>query len=150
MTVRYLTMNSLNGLSISEVEHIRQSVCYSSIQRCQPDSHALDVVDVMDYEAILVSLYPEEQQEAVARTLMLESEPIVTLLQENTYREVIWQHRVNEAARAVMLAYAAGSDLDQIGGNYNVERLQTTRRFRPRQLTDHRLRIKQALEGLIS
>ncbi len=118
---------------------------------------APDVVEVMDYEtmlverkATLVSLYPEEQQEAIACTLTLESAPIVTLLQENTYREVIWQHRVNEAARAVMLAYAAESDLDQIGGNYNVERLQTTRRFRPRQLTDHRLRIQQALEGLIS
>ncbi len=118
---------------------------------------APDVVEVLDYETILserkatlVSLYPEEQQEAVTRTLKLESEPIVKLLEENTYREVIWQHRVNEAARAVMLAYAADSDLDQIGGNYNVERLQTTRRFRPRQLTDHRLRIQQALEGLIS
>jgi phage-related baseplate assembly protein len=32
----------------------------------------------------------------------------VKLLQENAYREVIWRQRVNEAARAVMLAYAAG------------------------------------------
>jgi phage-related baseplate assembly protein len=118
---------------------------------------APDVVEVLDYETILserkatlVSLYPEEQQEAVTRTLKLESEPIVKLLEENAYREVIWRQRVNEAARAVMLAYAADSDLDQIGGNYNVERLQTTRRFRPRQLIDHRLRIQQALEGLIS
>lgn len=118
---------------------------------------APDVVEELDYETILserkatlVSLHPEDQQDAIARTLSLESEPLVKLLQENAYREVIWRHRVNEAARAVMLAYAADSDLDQIGGNYNVERLQTTRRFRPRQLTDHRLRIQQALEGLIS
>lgn len=90
---------------------------------------APDVVEVLDYESILserkatlVSLYPEEQQEAVARTLTLESEPIVKLLQENAYREVIWRQRVNESARAVMLAYAAGADLDQIGGNYNVYR----------------------------
>ena len=32
--------------------------------------------------ATLVSLYPEEQQEAVARTLTLESEPIVKLLEK--------------------------------------------------------------------
>lgn len=51
---------------------------------------APDVVDELDYEnilaerkATLVSLYPEEQQEAVARTLTLESEPVVKLLQEN-------------------------------------------------------------------
>lgn len=62
---------------------------------------APDVVEVLDYESILserkatlVSLYPEEQQEAVARTLTLESEPIVKLLQENAYREVIWRQRV--------------------------------------------------------
>lgn len=92
-----------------------------------------DVVEVLDYEIILaerkatlVSLYPEEQQEAVARTLILESEPIVKLLEENAYRGVIWRQRVNEAARAVMLAYAAGSDLDQIGANYNVPRLVIT------------------------
>lgn len=92
-----------------------------------------DVVEVLDYETILaerkatlVSLYPEEQQEAVARTLILESEPIVKLLEENAYRGVIWRQRVNEAARAVMLAYAAGSDLDQIGANYNVPRLVIT------------------------
>lgn len=125
---------------------------------------APDVVEVLDYETILaerkatlVSLYPEEQQEAVARTLTLESEPIVKLLEENAYREVIWRQRVNEAARAVMLAYAAGSDLDQIGANSNVPRLVITppddTTFPPTPAvmesdTDYRLRIQQAPEGL--
>lgn len=43
-----------------------------------------DVVEELDYETILaeriatlISLYPEDQQEAVARTLALESEPIL-------------------------------------------------------------------------
>lgn len=125
---------------------------------------APDVVDELDYETILaerkatlVSLYPEEQQEAVARTLTLESEPIVKLLQENAYREVIWRQRVNESARAVMLAYAAGNDLDNIGANFSVGRLvimpadETTL---PPTLavmesdTDYRLRIQQAFEGM--
>ena len=94
---------------------------------------APDVVEEVDYETLLaerkatfVSLYPEEEREAIARTLTLESEPIVKLLQENAYREVIWRQRVNEAARAVMLAYAAGSDLDQIGANANLARLVIT------------------------
>ena len=67
---------------------------------------APDVVETLDYETILaerkatfISLYPPEQQQAVARTLLLESEPIVKLLEENAYREVIWRQRVNEAAR---------------------------------------------------
>lgn len=125
---------------------------------------APDVVEEVDYEMLLaerkatfVSLFPEDQQEAVARTLTLESEPIVKLLEENAYREVIWRQRVNEAARAVMLAYAAGSDLDQIGANSNVARLvirpadDTTFPPTPAVMeadTDYRLRIQQAPEGL--
>ncbi|EGI5343065.1 baseplate assembly protein [Salmonella enterica subsp. enterica serovar Sandiego] len=123
-----------------------------------------DVVEELDYETILaeriatlISLYPEDQQEAVARTLALESEPIVKLLQENAYREVIWRQRVNEAARAVMLAYAIDSDLDNIGGNFSVERLvvtpadDTTIPPTPAEMeldADYRLRIQQAFEGL--
>ncbi|MFJ3458485.1 baseplate assembly protein [Scandinavium goeteborgense] len=123
-----------------------------------------DVVEELDYETILaeriatlISLYPEDQQEAVARTLALESEPIVKLLQENAYREVIWRQRVNEAARAVMLAYAADSDLDVIGANYNVVRLIISPADESvippvaailESDSDYRLRIQQALEGL--
>jgi phage-related baseplate assembly protein len=120
---------------------------------------APDVVEALDYETILserkatlVSLYPEDQQEAVARTLTLESEPVVKLLQENAYREVIWRQRVNEAARAVMLAYATGADLDQLGANSSVERLVITPADdtlppTPAVMesdTDYRLRIQQA------
>ncbi|KYI42485.1 baseplate assembly protein [Salmonella enterica] len=123
-----------------------------------------DVVEELDYETILaeriatlISLYPEDQQEAVARTLALESEPVVKLLQENAYREVIWRQRVNEAARAVMLAYAIDSDLDNIGANFNVERLvvtpadDTTIPPTPTEMeldADYRLRIQQAFEGM--
>ncbi|VAL40821.1 Baseplate Assembly protein W [Enterobacter kobei] len=184
MTVRYLRMNIQTGLSISEVEHIRQSVrdvlvtpigsrtmrredgsllsalidqpqtatfrlqimaaCYSAIQKWEPrvslttiafkrSEHdgglyveitgtrsastfprhstklnamaivalnqlaAPDIVEVLDYETIpeerkatLITFYPEEQQEAIVRTLTLESGPIMKLLEENPYRYVIW------------------------------------------------------------
>ncbi len=52
--------------------------------------------------------------------LALESEPIVKNLQENTYREVLLRQRINEAAQAAMLAYAIGSDLDQLAARNNV------------------------------
>ncbi|EFO1778094.1 baseplate assembly protein [Escherichia coli] len=125
---------------------------------------APDVVEELDFETILaerkatlISLYPEDQQEAVARTLTLESEPLVKLLEENAYRELIWRQRVNEAARAVMLACAAGNDLDVIGANYNTTRLiitpadDSTLPPTPAVMesdTDYRLRIQQAFEGL--
>jgi len=88
------------------------------------------VVQQIDYEVILaerkayfISLYPAEKQAEIAATLELESEPITKLLQENAYRETLWRQRVNEAALAVLLPYAKGADLEQIGARFNVERL---------------------------
>lgn len=122
------------------------------------------VVEVLDYEdilaerkATLISLYPEEQREAVARTLALESEPIVKLLQENAYREVILRQRVNDAAKAVMLAYSTGEDLDQLGANFNTPRLviapadESTIPPTPAIMEadeDYRLRLQDAFEGM--
>jgi phage-related baseplate assembly protein len=125
---------------------------------------APDVVEELDYETLLadrkatfIALFPEDQQQAVARTLTLESEPIVKLLEENAYREVIWRQRVNEAAKAVMLAYAAGSDLDVVAANNNTERLivtpadDSTQPPTPAVMesdVDLRLRTQHAFEGL--
>lgn len=89
-----------------------------------------DVIETLDFETILaerkaycISLYPAEQQAAIAATLELESEPITKLLQENAYRELILRQRINEAAVANMLAWAKGADLDNLAANWNVQRL---------------------------
>ncbi|WP_027818841.1 baseplate J/gp47 family protein [Paraburkholderia bannensis] len=94
---------------------------------------APDIVETIDYETILatrkarfVSLYPADDQAEVAATLELESEPITKTLQENAYREVVLRQRVNDAARAVMLAYAGGGDLEQLAAFFEIERLTIT------------------------
>ncbi|HEH4464821.1 TPA: baseplate assembly protein [Citrobacter braakii] len=125
---------------------------------------APDVVETLDFETILaerkatlVSLYPEEQQDAVARTLVLESEPLVKYLEENAYREVIWRQRVNDAAKGCTLAYASNNDLDVMAGNNNTGRQivtpadDSTIPPTPAVMesdTDLRLRAQQAYEGL--
>ncbi|MCN9535641.1 baseplate assembly protein [Klebsiella pneumoniae] len=88
------------------------------------------VVEPLDFEtlfaqrkAAFIAMYPEDEQEEIARTLELESEPITMLLEENCYRELLLRQRVNEAARAVMLSYSTDSDLDNLAVNFNVERL---------------------------
>ena len=89
-----------------------------------------NVIELLDYETILaerkaylISLYPADQQQAITGTLALESEPITKLLQENAYRELILRQRINDAAVANMLAWAKGSDLDNLVANWNVQRL---------------------------
>lgn len=80
------------------------------------------VIEALDYEAILaerraylIALWPDEERAAIAARLKLESDPLHKILQENAYRELMLRQRINDSARAVMLAYASESDLDAIG-----------------------------------
>lgn len=91
---------------------------------------APDIVDELDYETILVekkarlvSLYPKEQQDEIAATLELESEPMVKLLQEGAYEKMLLLALMNEKARGILLAYAKGSTLEHIGALFDVDRL---------------------------
>ncbi|EEY10971.1 TPA: baseplate assembly protein [Mannheimia haemolytica] len=122
------------------------------------------VLEELDYETLLaerkakfLSLYPESERSVMAARLALESEPITKLLQENCYLQLLERQRINSAAQATMLAYATGTDLDVIGGNYNVARkvIQTedlTARPPKQEILeqdeDFRLRIQLAFEGL--
>lgn len=122
------------------------------------------VVEDLDYEsvyaerkAVLLSLVSAERRSDVEATLELESEPLTLLLQENAYRELHWRQRVNEAARAVMLAYSRDEDLDNLVANFEVERLvidegdpDATPPVPPTYESndDLRLRAQQAWEGL--
>ena len=83
------------------------------------------VVDEIDYETLLAARIADlsARMPEIADALQLESDPVRKLLEENAYRETLLRQRVNEAAKAVMLAYAGDADLDQIGANYDVERL---------------------------
>lgn len=91
---------------------------------------APNVVETLDYERILetrkaryLALFAQEDRDAVAKALALESEPLVITLQENAEREVILRQRINDAARSVLLAFAGGADLDHIAAEYGVSRL---------------------------
>lgn len=86
---------------------------------------APNVVETLSFETILkemrddlVARYP-----AIAGVIDLESEPARKVLEVAAYREVGIRARVNDAARAVLLPFATGADLDQIAAGYGVQRL---------------------------
>ncbi|MFX1735403.1 baseplate J/gp47 family protein [Paraburkholderia sp. A1RI_3L] len=92
-----------------------------------------DALEVLDFETIyaqrkaaLIALWPADQQAEIAATVELESEPLARLLQENSYRELVWRQRVNDALRAVMLAFAKGDDLEQRAALFSLKRLIVT------------------------
>ena len=53
----------------------------------------------------------------------LESDPAVILEEVDAYREMLDLAAINDAAKAVMLPYALGSDLDVLGAHFGVARL---------------------------
>lgn len=84
-----------------------------------------DVVETLDYEVILAAMKADLAARApdLAAVLALESEPLVKLLEVCAYREVLIRARVNDAAQAVTLARATGTDLDNLAALFGVARL---------------------------
>ena len=87
----------------------------------------------------------------------LESDPVSKLLEVGAYNKVGNRARVNDACKALLLAHATGSDLDQLGANVNLKRLVIQPEDLlavppvPQVLEDHdpfRERIQLAYEGL--
>lgn len=125
---------------------------------------APDVLEEIDFESLLaerkakfISLYPEDEQAYWTARLAMEAEPIVKLLEENCYLQMLERQRINNAAKATMLAYATGTDLDVLAANFNVQRLviqQEDLTARPplaeikESDDDLRLRTQLAFEGL--
>jgi phage-related baseplate assembly protein len=100
-----------------------------------------EIIESLDFEIILaarvahfLSLYPEDERPEMAARLNIEGEPILIVLQEIAYAELILRARINDAARSNLLAFAGGGDLDQLGAFYGLERLagESDTRFRRR------------------
>ena len=88
------------------------------------------VVEQVGYEELLATrkarlldAAPPETRPAIEATLALDSEPLTMLLQESAYTELVLRQRINDAARATMLAYAQRGDLDHLCALLDVQRL---------------------------
>jgi len=84
-----------------------------------------NVVETIAYEDILTALVNDFAARYPEHAAALESDPVAKLLEVAAYREVLLRGRVNDAARACMLAFATGSDLDQLGAWWGVIRRET-------------------------
>ena len=84
---------------------------------------APDVIETVDFEAILADMLADLQARDPSFTALLESDPAYKILQVAAYRETLLRQRINEAGRAVMLAYATGADLDNLAALLGVTRL---------------------------
>ncbi|MEN3238540.1 baseplate J/gp47 family protein [Methylobacterium ajmalii] len=91
------------------------------------------VIETIRYEDLL-DLYQDrvlKANPALEKALQLEQSPINIVLETEAYGEMMVRARVNAAARAVMLPFAVGSDLDVLGALYNEARLPLVDNPRP-------------------
>lgn len=82
------------------------------------------VVEQIDYEVIFADMLAQFRQLAPEFNALTESDPIYKLIQLASLREMEFRQRANEGCRAVLLAYASGSDLDHLAAFYGVQRMQ--------------------------
>lgn len=102
---------------------------------------APSVVESLDYESIYQAMLADLRRLCPDWTADLESDPAVKLLEVAAYMNVLLRARVNDAARAVMLAYADGSDLVHLAALFGVSRLEG-------EMDDRlRMRVQMAPEG---
>lgn len=104
---------------------------------------APSVVEELSFEAILAAAKADFSERmrpylpVIDDILALESDPVVKLLEAHAYRELLFRARVNDAARAHLLAFATGGDLDQLAALFGVLRMASE--------TDERLRARLQL-----
>ena len=118
---------------------------------------APEVVETLDFSAILAAMVADLQARDPAFTALVESDPAWKILEVAAYRELLLRQRINDASRAVMLAFATGADLEHLGALFGVTR-KTLVAGNPSAIppvvavmesdADLRYRITLALEGL--
>jgi phage-related baseplate assembly protein len=118
---------------------------------------APQVVESLNAEQILAEMVADLVARHPEFSALLESDPAIKLLEVAAYRELLLRQRINEAAQAVMLPYSQGTDLDNLGALFGVERLLITP-GNPSAIppvadqfendSDYRYRIQLSLEGL--
>lgn len=85
---------------------------------------APDIVEELDFETILkkwVAKFTELAPELAAS--LLESDPAMRNMQTGSYRDLLLRQRINEACKAVMLAYATGTTLEHVAATRGVKKL---------------------------
>lgn len=92
------------------------------------------VIESLSFETIFEELQAEFQSRYPDYSALLASDPAIKLLEVAAYREVLLRNRINEAAKASLLAFATGSDLDHLAAFYGVTRLNDE--------TDEALRLR--------
>lgn len=97
-------------------------------------SRTIDLSQIPPPAIVKMPVFEEQKQLRLAElqgldptfNALLESDPAVKLLEILVYREMVAAAAYNSGIWAVLLTYARGTDLDQLGANFDVLRKEVT------------------------
>lgn len=92
------------------------------------------LIEELDFETVyaerkaaFLALYSDAIEKAeMSKTLERESDPVVKLLQESAYREVLFRQQRNDDVKALLVLYSSGTNLDQLVVDRGLKRLIIT------------------------
>ena len=80
------------------------------------------VVEELDLRDILEQMKAKFIEIAPEFTAYVESDPLIKLMEVAAYRELLLRQRINQAAKSNLLAFATGTDLDNLATFYGLTR----------------------------
>lgn len=90
------------------------------MSRLLPDIHLPDVIEEIDYEALLDDTKQHLRDESGLDIEFIESDPVTMANESLVYREMLLRARINESARAAYLFTASNNDLKNIASSRGV------------------------------
>lgn len=102
---------------------------------------APEIIEELSLKEILQQMLENFKKIAPEFSAYVESDPLIKLMEVCAYRELLLRQKLNQSAKANLLAFATGTDLDNLAAFYGVER-------NPSESDDDlRERIKLKIEG---
>ena len=83
-----------------------------------------DIIETVDFETVVAEMRDDlvARFPAIENVIDLESEPARKLIEVFAYRETLLRARINDGARAVLLASSYGTNLDHLGALFGTPR----------------------------
>lgn len=83
---------------------------------------APDIFKQRTFEEIYAARLAEFRRLCPEYTALVESDPVIKLLQAGAYREMVKDEEFNQRARGLLLPYSKGADLDNLAVPFGVQR----------------------------
>lgn len=80
------------------------------------------IIEELSVEQILEEMIAYHKELDKEFTAPLPSDPVYKIFEANAYRELLLRQRINEAAKAVLVAYAEDEDLDHLAAGIPLKR----------------------------